>query len=480
MKDAIKTSARSLGLTAFLLVPLACGADAAPGNGGTGGSNAGAGGSQTGGSGGVDHGGSGGSGGGAENDAGAGTGGGDSTGGSVGSGGSTTGSGGGGSPAGYNFGSHPLTYPAGTIQPSGGQAALDSAVATAYDKWKAAYVTMGCGGYYIKTGPIEPNAITGSSANGAAMIAIAMMAGHDPEAQTIFDGFVTVARAFPSYLGGHDALLAYVILDGCKKINEGDSSTDGDLDFAFALLLADKQWGSGGKFNYLDEAKKTITQLKPYDMNPDLKLPRIGDWASLPDEPAVWKTSSKPPYFMLDHFRAYAKASGDTFWNDCVSTQETLIAKIQTMYSSASGLLPQFLTNGTTPPSGKLLSDANDGNYFGEAGRIPLRFAADYVVSGDAQTKAALAKINGWIKTKAAGDPTKIVDGYKLDGTPIGTKASMEFVASFGAGAIIDAADKGWLDAIWKQVTAAPAEDYEADTAKLLGMLVMSGNWWTP
>jgi len=408
--------------------------------------------------------------------------------GATGAGGATAGTGGGldggggtgGHAGGYTFGSHPLKYPAGTIQPSGGPGALDAAVTGYYDRWKAAYVTSGCGGYYIKTGPIEPMAITGSSANGAAMIAIAMMAGHDPEAQTVFDGFVAVARAFPSYLTGHDGLLAYAIYEGCKRPAEGDSTTDGDLDFAFALLLADNQWGSSGKVDYLAEAKKTITALKPYDMNPDLKLPRIGDWASLPDEPMVWKTSTKPPFFMMDHFRAYGHATGDTFWMDCVSTQEALIARIQSMYAAATGLLPQFLTNGTTPPTGKLLNDANDGSYYREAGRIPFRLAADYVVSGDMQTRAALTKINAWIKMKTGGDPAKIVNGYKLDGTPIGTSPNMGFVAPFGAGAIIDASNQAWLDAIWKQVTAAGAEDYSADTAKLLSMLVISGNWWTP
>ena len=76
---------------------------------------------------------------------------------------------------------------------------------------------------------------------------------------------------------------------------EGDSAPDGNLAFAYALLLADKQWGSTGKVNYLDEAKKTANAIKLYEMNPR-KLPGLGDWASLPGE-GMWTTVATPPNY---------------------------------------------------------------------------------------------------------------------------------------------------------------------------------------
>ena len=39
-----------------------------------------------------------------------------------------------------------------------------------------------------------------------------------------------------------------------------DSATDGDLDIAYSLLLAHKQWGSNGTVNYLKEAQDMITK----------------------------------------------------------------------------------------------------------------------------------------------------------------------------------------------------------------------------
>jgi len=69
---------------------------------------------------------------------------------------------------------------------------------------------------------------------------------------------------------------------------------------------------------------------------------------------------------------------------------------------------------------------------------------------------------------------------YRLNGDPIGTKGTMAYVAPFATTAIFDAANQAWLDALWKLMVAAPATNQTADTANLLGMLVVSGNWWQP
>src|SRR5687767_15041608 len=50
------------------------------------------------------------------------------------------------------FASHGFQYPAGSIRPTGAQADLDAAVASFYDRWRAAYVREGCGGFYVRTG----------------------------------------------------------------------------------------------------------------------------------------------------------------------------------------------------------------------------------------------------------------------------------------------------------------------------------------
>ena len=56
----------------------------------------------------------------------------------------------------------------------------------------------------------------------------------------------------------------------------------------------------------------------------------------------------------------------------------------------------------------------------------------------------------------------------------------MAYVAPFGAIAGFDAANQAWLDSIWKLMSAAPTANQAADTANLLGMLMVTGNWWQP
>ena len=410
-------------------------------------------------------------------------------GGGAGSGGSTGSAGAGGAMAtGYGFGSRPQQYPMGSIKPTGTQAELDAVVKAAYDKWKAAYVVAACDGYVVKT----PSGTTSSSALANGMVVTAFMAGHDPMAQTIFDGMFAVARKFPSPLSvsvpakhgigprpGNQYLLSYTVGANCTKPGgEGSSTPSGDLPFAYALTLADKQWGSTGKVNYLDEAKKTANAIKLYDMNP-MKTTGLGDWASLPGE-GMWTTVARPNYFMVGYFRAYLKASGDMYWMQAIDAVHTRIADVQNRLSGMTGLLPQYLVGGTNPPGGAFLGDNTAPHYTGGASLIPLWLASDYIGSGDMRAKAALTKITSWLKTKTGGDASKIVDGYRLNGDNVGTAATMSFVAPFGAIAIFDAGNQAWLDSIWKLMSTAPTTSQGADTANLLGMLMVTGNWWQP
>jgi hypothetical protein len=197
------------------------------------------------------------------------------------------------------FGAHPMRYPAGSIRPRGEQSALDAAVKAAYDRWKASHLTTGCGAYYVKRKG-DLGQVSSSSANAGGMILVAFMAGYDPDAQKIFDGLLTVSRKFPSYLEHRSGNLSYAIVENAdgsctwpkdkKGANTGDSSVNGDLDFAFALLLGQRQWGrQGTMFDYGEEARKTIATIRQYDFNPDSRVPLIGDWASLPDEPVEWQ-----------------------------------------------------------------------------------------------------------------------------------------------------------------------------------------------
>ena len=50
---------------------------------------------------------------------------------------------------------------------------------------------------------------------------------------------------------------------------DGWNAIDGDLDIAMALLMADRQWGSDGRWNYRQEALDTIAAVAACNMKPD-------------------------------------------------------------------------------------------------------------------------------------------------------------------------------------------------------------------
>ncbi len=164
-----------------------------------------------------------------------------------------------------------------------------------------------------------------------------------------------------------------------------------------------------------------------------------------------------------------------------------IVDHLQATASPDTGLLPDFVKSplGTPlPVAGGFLEGPNDGRYSYNACRDPWRLATDFIVSGDAGARLAVERINGWIRSTTGNDPTAIASGYKLDGTVINGAdyLSMAFVAPLGVGAMVDAGNQAWLNAVWDLVVATPSstDGYYENTLKLLAMIVMSGNFWAP
>ncbi|MFC9596265.1 glycosyl hydrolase family 8 [Streptomyces sp. NPDC056944] len=390
-----------------------------------------------------------------------------------------TGGGGGGGPA-VPFGSHLRPYTAGTLKPTGTQSALDQKVVDYYNKWKAAFVRQNCGnGWYQVISPDADHPYV-AEAQGYGMVVTATMAGADPDAKKIFDGLVKWKIDHPSSVNPN--LLAAEQDTACKSVNGGDGATDGDMDVAYGLLLADKQWGSTGTYNYKDLALKHIAAIKKDEVNPTTKLLKLGDWSGSGDQYYyITRTSD----WMVDHFRAFRAASGDTGWDSVRSAHQTQITRLQSTYASGTGLLPDFVVDTNTTPRpapGQVLEDPNDGAYWWNACRTPWRIADDAVTSGDTTSLAAARKVNGWIKTKTGGDPNKIAVGYKLNGTQISSGSEAAFFAPFAVAAMTDPGSQAWLDALWNKMVATPVDtsSYFSASIQLQVMITASGNHWVP
>ena len=369
------------------------------------------------------------------------------------------------------FYSHPFRYPQGVIMPTAPQAMLDAAVASYYDKWKTKHLGTGCGGSYLKAGSsFGGSVLTVSQLHGFGMLATVILAGHDPAAQATFDGMVRVRAMFKS--GKNPGLMAREVLTNCRPMANPESQTDGDLDMAMALLMADKQWGSAGAVNYLQEAATIIAALKQSAVNLTNRLPLIGDWVVATDPKFWWGLRTAD--FMPNHFRHFGVVTNDPIWNQSVESGYGVIAEIQRDNSPMTGLLPDFIQNTNNNPTPAPANwsaggQANDGSYAYEACRVPLRLALDFIGSGgtEARAKAALAKINTWLKMDTGNNPALIVDGYRLAGTRFGNGGSFAFEGPLGVASMIDVANQAWLDTIWQRAASGdPNDDAYADITR--------------
>ncbi len=103
------------------------------------------------------------------------------------------------------------------------------------------------------------------------------------------------------------------------------------------------------------------------------------------------------------------------------------------------------------------------------------------ITTGDARARTAVGKLNDWIADETGGNPGGIRPGYALDGNVTGGDyTDMCFVAPFGVAAMVGSSHQAWLNSVWDFVVDEGAEGYYQDTVKLLSMMAMSGNWWTP
>ncbi len=377
-----------------------------------------------------------------------------------------------------------VAYPAGCIRPNHHtQAELDADVRAFYEEWKSQYLVSAgtnAGGrtlYRVSFGGKKPER-TVSEGQGYGMVIVALMAGSDPEAQTIFDGLHDFALANPSSIDSR--LMGWEVP---LKKGEPDSAFDGDADIAYALLLAHAQWGSKGRVDYADAARTRLAGILGSTIGPESRLPMLGDWTEANGEKENQYTPRSSD-LMPGHFRAWARFTGDPVWNTVATNSTRIISTLQANFSPKTGLLPDFIVDAATTPkpaAGKFLEGSHDGEFYYNAGRDPWRIAVDALLNGNAASAEQARKMAAWAMAATEGDPQKLACGYQLDGASIKRKNGFTtfFAAPLGVAAMLDAKHQTWLNALYDSVCKTH-EDYFEDSITLQCMLTMSGNYWDP
>ncbi|OAB43020.1 licheninase [Paenibacillus glacialis] len=398
------------------------------------------------------------------------------------------------------------SFAAGSIKPNHQpQAQIDATVARLFDEWKKKYlkpnpylkesdpsqyyVWYADGDWFKKEHDddlnVDYDAITVSEAHGYGMLITAYMAGHDPEAKSYFDGLYRYFRAHPSSI--NPDLMAWRQGDtgqGIVDVSGVDSATDGDMDIAYALLLADSQWGSVGEINYLAEAKKVINAIMKNDVNHSDWTLKLADWVD--DSDPKYGNATRPSDFMLQHLKDFRNVSGDRNWDLVIDKTYSITQDLYKNFSPDAGLLPDFVVKidgKYVPAEPKFLESETDGDYSYNSSRTPWRIGTDYLLTGDDRAKTQLNKLTDWIRKRTNDDPSKIMAGYKLDGSSaLEEYTDNSFSAPMMVAAMIDSDNQSWLNSLWDYNATQPTSEdvYFGNTLRLLSMMVVSGNWWTP
>lgn len=390
-----------------------------------------------------------------------------------------------------------VTYEKGTIKPTGyTQVQMDNVVKKLYDEWKAKYLKQNqksLDQYYVfynLEGILMPkNAVSVSESHGHGMILTALMAGYDKDAKKYFDGLYRFYKAHPS--SNNPFLMSWQqVIDTSGNIidttDDGkDSATDGDMDIAYALLLANKQWGSKGEIDYLKEGNKIINAILNSDVNHGLWSLKLGDWVE--DNNPKYGTGTRTSDFMLDHLRAFLNVTANNNWKKVINKTYSIAKELYENFAPNTGLLPDFalMEKGVYRPAPpNYLEGPYDGNYSWNACRTPWRLPLDYLLLGVNTGIPLLSKLNAWIRAKTGEEPSKIRAGYYLNGEDLPNSATntLAFVAPFAVSAMIEVKNQQWLNKLWSRMNNPTSSDdyYYSRTINLLCSIVLSGNWWFP
>jgi endo-1,4-beta-D-glucanase Y len=392
------------------------------------------------------------------------------------------------------------SYDQGTILPNHiSQEEMDDSVRSFYLAWKRHYVIQSSrrDESYIWFEGTRGSNICVSEGQGYGMVILALMAGFDSTAQESYDCLYRWYKSHPSTTSPH--LMAWTQKkDGVSM--DGGAATDGDIDIAYSLLLADAQWGRHSNIPYRQEALGMIDAIRHQEIN-QLTYTVMEDNTSKPRSKDYFDMRSSD--YMPDHIRAFREVTGDAFWDTVINNNYRVFRYLQNTYSPEVGLVPDFIKNIRFSPESitagpgqadsctfaqpvqpNYLESKYDGVYNFNACRVPWHIGADFLVSGDPRAAAFLSRINKWIRTTTKDNPDNISAGYNLSGEDLPHRyfEALCFICPFAVAAMSGPDNQQWLNKLWDYIQHFKLKDFDYydNTIKMLDMIILSGNYWTP
>jgi endo-1,4-beta-D-glucanase Y len=321
----------------------------------------------------------------------------------------------------------------------------DADVTLAWTNWKKAFVTTAGSALRVRR-PTNSND-TVSEGIGYGMMAAAYMAD-----RATFDGLWSYAKA---RLDENGVMNWHYDANG-NALDGGGGATDADEDMAFALVMADAQWGG-----YAGDAKPLIGHVLDHEVESGTNVLKPGDrWGG--------SDQTNPSYLAPAYYRVFASYTAEPQWMAVVDASYALLDKCA---NAKTGLVPDWCNADGAPQ--------RNSHYSYDACRTPWRIAVDACWNAEPRAQAFLASETAFFGKVGAAN---IKDGYGLDGTPLGAANVLAFVGPAGAGALAGAPSVLARDAYTRvkaisRLAAGSGYDYYDASWGLLTLLLMTGNF---
>ncbi len=347
-------------------------------------------------------------------------------------------------------------------------------VQRAFEAWRDEIVTRdGACGFVRARRPDTPDGVPNSTVSEG--IAYGMLIAVMLDEQALFDDFYRYALCFENKSGLMDW---YIAPDGSRALGVG-AATDSDEDIAWALVMADRQWGGRGALadSYLACAKRQIERVwqceVDHDRYPDMLLPG-DDWRG--------RNVFNPSYFAPHQYRIFAEVTGNTGWLRVIDRGYEIV---EASLNQASGNRDNGLVPAWCDCEGKPV-EAFPGalmNYQYDSARLPFRIGQDWAAARDPRARVYLERVSRFFATVGAA---QIVDGYALSGEPAPdpraaqpNPGSAVFVGAAAVGAMHDPAQQAFVDAAYARIrtgTLLARSRYYNHSWTVLSLLMLTGN----
>jgi len=347
----------------------------------------------------------------------------------------------------------------------------DAEVTAAYDHWKRTVITSDGAGGHLRVRKPDSGTVIGSTVSEG--IGYGMLAAVYMDDQEVFDGLWQYALLYLDENG-----LMHWEIDPQGSVIGTGAALDGDEDMAWALVMADRQWGGSGSLPdaYLTYAVDLIEAMWEHEIDHtrgDMPLP--GD---------AWGGSdvTNISYFAPAYYRVFGEVTGNVEgWNRVIDrSYEILELSLNEASGNAeNGLVPAWCDSMGVPVEAFPGAPTHFQN---DSTRTPFRVGQDYCYYGEPRALAYMQKITSFY---AGVGVDNIVDGYDLDGTPhpehsMNGSQAASFVGPAGVAAMHSVDHQTMIDEAYAAVASgeltAGTMYYQAGWY-VLSLLMMTGNF---